>query len=272
VTDQPPHHHPEGSDAFTRWGEGAAGLLETHWRKIVGVVAVVLALAGAWALHARSREAAELEAQERLAKITAVYPGGGGNIPESSIRDAVSRYEAFLKDAPDGAARDTARLYLGTAYTALGERNQARATFRALLNAPQAFAGPARLRLAYLALADGDRQAAARAFDDVIAYAPALAPQAGLELGRMVEQEGDNEAAIAAYRKVAEIYKGTPQASEAKTRLKALGVDLEPVPPEPVTTVEPGGGEAPAPPAAEAPAAVPAETPAESAPAEGKAP
>jgi len=280
VTDQPPHHHPEGSDAFTRWGEGAAGLLETHWRKIVGVVAVVLALAGAWALHARSREAAELEAQERLAKITAVYPGGGGNIPESSIRDAVSRYEAFLKDAPDGAARDTARLYLASAYEALDQKNQARAAYEALLKAPPIFAGPARMRLAYLALEEGDPKAASAAFDRVIADAPGLAPQASFELGRMAEAADDKDAAVAAYRNVAKAYPAAPQASEAKARLKALGVELEPAPPTPpaapvaegekAAPAEPAApANAPAPPASDPPAAVPVPAPA---PAEGKAP
>jgi len=281
VTDRHvPPHSPEGSDIFTRLGEDAADRLERHWRTVVGLVVVLLALGGAWALYDHRQEAREAAAQAELAKISDLYPGSGGTVPESSIRDAATRYESLLKDAPAGSARYTARLYLASAYEALDQKNQARAAYEALLKAPPIFAGPARMRLAYLALDEGDPKAASAAFDRVIADAPGLAPQASFELGRMAEAADDKDAAVAAYRNVAKAYPAAPQASEAKARLKALGVELEPAPPTPpaapvaegekAAPAEPAApANAPAPPASDPPAAVPVPAPA---PAEGKAP
>lgn len=257
-----PPHAPEGPDRFTRWGEDAAGLLERHWRRILAVVLVTVALGAAWAVQSHRREAAEAAAQEGVAKIADLFPGGGGNIPESVIHDAAERYQALLKDAPKGPARDTAQLFLGEAYEALGQRNQARAAYEALRSAPPVFSGPARMRLAYLALAEGDPQAAGAAFTQVVETSPGLAPQAAFELGRLAEGQGRKEAAVAAYRQVTQAYPNAPQASEAKARLTALGVEPEPAPPAPAPAEAPEAGAPPSAPA-EAPPEAPAQTPAE---------
>lgn len=245
-----PPHAPEGPDRFTRWGEDATGLLERHWRRIVAVVLVLMALGAAWAVQSHRRETAEMAAQERVARIADSFPGNGGNVPASVIQDAAGRYEAVLKDAPRGAARNTARLFAGEAYEALGQPDRARAAYEALLSAPAVFSGPARMRLAYLALAEGDDKAAGAGFSKVVEAVPGLAPQAAFELGRLAEGRDLKDAAIAAYRQVTASYPSSPQAAEAKARLKALGVEPEPAPP---------AAEAPA---SEAPVSAPAEAPA----------
>jgi len=263
VTDRhAPHHAPEGADRFTRWGDDAVGVLEQHWRRILAVVLVAVALGAAWAVASHRREAAESAAQERVAKIAATFPGDGANVPESVIRDAADRYEALLKDAPRGTARNTAQLYVGQAYEALGQKNQARSAYESLLSAPPVFSGPARMRLAYLAMAEGDPKAAGAAFAKVVEEAPGLAPVAAFELGRLAEGQDQKDAAIAAYRNVAATYPDTPQASEAKARLKALGVEPEPAPPAPPEAA----------PAEGKPAEGPAAAPAEASPAQAPAP
>lgn len=252
-----PHHTPEEDDRFTRWGEEATGVLETHWRKLVGGLVLCIALGGAWAAYDHNRNTREMAAQAQVAQIVDLYPGDSpGAIPESSIRAAATRYETFLKDAPEGPARFIAQLYVAQAYDALGEGPRARASYEALQEAPAPFSGPARLRLAYLALTEGDTQRASAAFEAVAANDPGLAPQAALELGRLAEQAGQPELAIAAYRKVSERFPAAPQAAEAQARVRALGGEPE--------TPMPRVGTAP-----DAPPTEPAEEPGAPEPEEG---
>jgi tetratricopeptide (TPR) repeat protein len=253
VTDRHgPPHIPDDGDRFTRWGEDATSLLEAHWRRLLGAAVVLFVLGGTWVVYDRHRGTREAEAQAEVAHIADQFPGAlGSNVPESSIRDAAGRYEAFLKDAPSGPARFTAQLYLAQAHEAVGEMDKARTAYEALQNAPRPFSGPARLRLAYLALSQGDTQGASAAFEKVVADDPGLAPQAALELGRVAEQLGQTDAAIAAYRNVSEQFGSTPQAAEAQARIRALGGEPETPAPEAVTAPEEPGADTPTEPAAE---------------------
>jgi len=249
----PAHPHHEAPDRFTRWGEDVGVWLEDHWQRVVGVVVLLVLVGSGWAWYGHSRNAVLSVARARVAEIATQFPGDGGDVPETAIRSALSRYEAFLKDVPKGTTPYwTARLYLAQAHDALGEADAAREAYEAVLKAPAVFAGPARMRLAYLAAAQGDTQAAGTAFAKVVEQYPGLAAQAALEQGRLAEAADQNEAAIVAYKLVAAKFRETPQASEADARLRALGVEPEPAP-APAATAEaaPETEGAPATPAAE---------------------
>lgn len=249
MTDPVHPHGPDAPDRFTRWGEDAGIWLEDHWRRLVGALVLLVLVGSGWAWYDHSRNAALSAARARVAEIATQFPGSGGDVPETAIRSALSRYETFLKGAPRNSTPYwTARLYLAQAHDALGEFDAARTAYEAVAGGPAVFAGPARMRLAYLAAARGDLKAAGVEFAKVVDRYPGLAPQAGLEQGRLAEAADRKDLAIAAYQLVSEHFPDTPQASEAEVRLKALGVVSEPAPaPEAAPAPEKGA----APPAAE---------------------
>ncbi len=116
---------PTGPDGFIRIGEDASGFLEDHLKTILAVVGVVVVLVLGWVAMERMYESGEVKAQATLAKITAVYPGSTSGshtaLPESTIRDAIDRYKAFLADDARGISVHLAWFNLGQAYEAIGD-------------------------------------------------------------------------------------------------------------------------------------------------------
>jgi predicted negative regulator of RcsB-dependent stress response len=255
--------HPHGHDApdrFTQWGEDAGAWLEDHWQRVVGALVLLVLVGSGWAWYDHSRNAAISAAGSRVAEIATQFPGNGGEVPETAVRSALSRYEAFLKGAPGNSTPYwTAQLYLAQAHEALGETDAARSAYEVVRKGPAVFAGPAAMRLAYLAADQGDTQAAGAAFATVVDRYPGLAPQAALEQGRMAEAAGEKDVAITAYKGVSEGFAATPPAAEAEARLRALGVVPEPAPAVPAEAAPAADGEeappadapGPAPPAAD---------------------
>jgi len=247
----PLHPHPhDAPDRFTRWGEDAGIWLEDHWKKVVGAVALLIVVGIGWAWYDHSRNAVLSAARSRVAEIATQFPGNGGDVPETAIRSALTRYEEFLKTAPRNSTPYwIARLNVAQAHDALGETDAAKEAYEAVTKGPAVFAGPARMRLAYLAAAGGDLKTAESEFAKIVDQYPGLAPQAALEQGRLAEAAGQKDVAIAAYKMVTENFDVTPQASEADARLKALGVAPEPPPAAPAAPTEPAlqseGGAAP---------------------------
>jgi len=264
--------HPHGHDApdrYTRWGEDATAWVEMHWQRAVGAVVLLVVMGAGWAWYDHSRSQLLSAARAKVAEIAAQFPGPGDDVPEPAIRTALSRYETFLETAPkDTTPYWMARLNAAQAHEALGEVDEARAAYEAVMKGPAVFAGPARMRLGYLAAAQGDGKAAGTAFANVVDRYPGLAPQAALEQGRLAEAADQKDVAIAAYQLLAENFRDTPQASEAEARLKALGVTPEPAPAPEFAPAPAAEGDAAAPaPEGEAKGPDTDETPPEPAPA-----
>lgn len=204
-------------------GEEATGFFEDHLKTILAVVGVMVLAAVGWVVFDKSRAAKETTAQHQLAVIAAVYPGQGGPVPPDTIRQAVEKYQAFLKGNPPGAAAHIARLNLGRAHEDLGDTAAAQAAYRAAAAGPPALAGVATMRLAYASAAAGDSAAATEAFGRVVGGYPGLAPQAALEMARLAEQTGAAAVAIDHYQKIVTAYSNSPQAEDAKNRIRVLG-------------------------------------------------
>ncbi len=223
TSDQMP---PTGPDGFIRIGDDATSFLEEHLKTILlgAVVAVVLAIG--WATVANMRESADIEAQNTLAEIAAIYPGNGKTVPDSVIQGAIERYQAFIAENPPGVALYMAQFNLGRAYEAAGDADAAIKAYQAAAQGPETIAAAADMRRAYVLLAGGDKKAAGEVFSQVISRYPGLAPQAATEMARMAELAGATDVAIDHYRQIMTHYGNSPQAAEAQARLSALGAEI----------------------------------------------
>lgn len=218
----------EKAEIVTR-SEVVLNLLNTHRRWVALGIGLVLAGGLAWgwitwSLAEQNRKAQSLEYE-------ASRQVSGESLPEAEFADqtqkAITLYQEILTNYPKSSSAPFAQYQLGNSYFELKQYDKAVAAYQDFI---QRYSGHKILlpavyqRLGYAHLFQGDQQTALGDFDEVIKLSDAWnKDQAYYEMGRVYEGLGDKASAIGRYEGLIKEFPRSPWASEAQTRLKALG-------------------------------------------------
>jgi len=218
----------ETAEIVTR-SEVVLNLLNTHRRWVALGIGLVLAGGLAWgwitwslAEQKRKAQSLEYEASKQVS---------GESLPEAEFADrtqkAIALYQEILTNYPKSSSAPFAQYQLGNSYSELRQYDKAVAAYQDFI---QRYSGHKILlpavyqRLGYAHLFQGNHQSALADFDQVIKLPDAWnKDQAYYEAGRVYEGLGDKASAIGRYEGLIKEFPRSPWASEAQTRLKALG-------------------------------------------------
>jgi tetratricopeptide (TPR) repeat protein len=225
-------------DQFQQVAGQAAGWLTGHKNQslvVAGAVAAVVLLVGV------VTSVREHGAEKVGGLLSAVYQAAGGEVSpipvpgyagplfasdaarQKAVLEAAGKVIAEASGSPQAALATLAK---GDAHYRLGEWDQAAAAYQSYLAAAgkgEALRFGALEGLALVAEAKGNAEAAQAAWATLASEAPAFADRADLEKARLLAGAGKAAAARKLLAGFAEAHQGSPLASEAASRLAALG-------------------------------------------------
>lgn len=260
-------------DDFLVMGERIVHGFVVHWRAVVAVVAVAVAVVGAFSLWERHLDGVEEEAAAALYKAEAQLPSrdpmeifqrlqsGETTSPEddsAKMREAVTALEAVATSHGGTVQADIARIEAGAALFELGEYAKAAEHFAAARGTDSELVRHLATQgegQALVALEQWDRAILAfRALRD--GTTGPVKEQAWLDLARVHESAGKRDEARALYEEFEKTFPDSKLLATIKGRLASLaagggGEGSAPAPAPPATIppapdgAPPSGGEAP---------------------------
>ena len=217
--------HQLETDALILRVERAVDWAQSNRRNLVTIVAAAIGIAflvGALLVNRANRKEA---ARTRLGTLTTEIQQvtGGQEAQQGACEASLSELERLAESEGNSLEGRTARYYAGVCQRALGEYEDAAASFEQARGRSDLLAELATLSLAGVQRSSGQGEEAALTYRSLLGDAGALPLDPVLfELGVLEEEQGRPEAAIELYDRIVEEYPGSAFRDLAEARRERL--------------------------------------------------